>query len=118
MLNMASMVSADDVDFSQKDNGGQFDAQEMTYAPDPILEDGTINIELKGNWKEKGTELFGVLVTISMEDEDSTTQTMHFCRDGNTSECTKPATDDEKNWHIDFSFNCKTWFVQCDKGTF
>ena len=44
-----------------------FDAQEMTYAPDPILEDGTINIELKGNWKEKGTELFGVLVTISME---------------------------------------------------
>ena len=73
VLNLASMVTADDVDFSQEDNGGQFDPQKMTYAPDPILEDGTINIELSGNWKEKGTELFGVLVTISMEDEDSTT---------------------------------------------
>ena len=44
LMSLKGVTAEDTVDFSQKDGEGLFSATKMTYAPDPILVDGTANI--------------------------------------------------------------------------
>ena len=61
----------------------------------PVLLDGKFTVNIEGNWKSNATDLFGVLATLSMEDDPATeTQIMYFCRDTPGSTCQRPTAND------------------------
>lgn len=64
-----------------------FSPTTMSYSPSPIIIETKTSINLTGNWKANATDLFGVLATITMDSDQSSTQIMFYCRDEATSTC-------------------------------